>query len=93
MALSMITAIDNAGIEVNAYINILSMCITKRHGTPKISGIVNYYASEALRLANGPTFKSEKFNFDYVVGGDCPFVQIYAYLKTLDEFNTATDLI
>lgn len=93
MALLMNVEVDNMGISVDAYINIKTMTINKRNEVAKISGLASYYASEDIRLANGPSFRSEKFNFEFVVGGDCPYVQIYNYLKTLDKFSTATDLL
>ena len=93
MALSMDVAIEDVSISVDAYVNIDQMVINKRGNNPSISGIISYFASEAISRSGGRAFKSEKFECVYGIGGDCPFIQVYTYLKSMDKFSSATNLL
>lgn len=92
MALTMDTLVEELETTVNAYINISRMRISKNEdGTASISGVLHFYSSELARLENKRPFESMKFTTDFTIGGDCPYVQIYTYLKTLDKFSAAVD--
>lgn len=93
MALTMTEEVRVTATNVESYINIDSITINKRGGNTTVSCIVRHYASEGIRLADGQSFDTGKYRTDYVVGGDCPYVQIYTYLKSLNKFSTATDLL
>lgn len=58
-----------------------------------ISFNLEYFYNEDLRIANKPAVFIEQYGFDYSIEDKCVFKKCYEYLKTLESFKAAIDVM
>lgn len=81
--------IDFKGISVeDAYIRIVSAMIIKINVSDFTCSLSVSKKSSKTSVA----FDSATYEFPFDIGGENPYAQGYAYLKTLDEFQGAVDV-
>lgn len=89
MALLVDKKLEN-GIELNkCYAKIGSIYGDKNY----INFSLDYYYNKEYRVGNSPSICSETYGFNYALEDKCIIDVCYEYLKTLDDFENAIDVI